>query len=192
MNINNQTNTRRQPSEYKQKQVYINNNIRSKFIRISDDGNGKDLGIMSNQNAQTIARNIGLDLVQLNYIFQQSLSICKICDAGKYFYSIKQKEKEQKKKLKASIQDIKKVSFTIRIEDADFETKIRHIRDFIDDNNKVRIIIKLTRREVYTSLNVGKDLMIKIINRIKDVSELDQTTMMENNLISCQIKPIRK
>lgn len=172
--------------------VFINNNIRTPNIKIIDDGFGTDLGVMPNYKAQLLAKNANLDLVQVTFIQSQALSICKICDYGKYQYLQKQKIKDQQKRNKASIQDIKRLTFTIRIEDADLETKLKHIKEFIAKNCKVRIIIKFTRREVYTSLAMGRTLMNKIIGAVSDVSEVEQFPKQENTLMFCSLKPKSK
>lgn len=111
----------------------------SEVIVISEEG--KNLGRMPAGKARALAKEQGLDLVEVSK--QDGFSLCKIMDEGKWLY-------EQKKKKKAQTHHhshLKEMQFRIRIDTHDFNTKIEHIRRFIEKGHDVRVVVVLKGRE---------------------------------------------
>ena len=180
--MNKYENTQKQ----QQVQVFTNEKIRCKNSRIVDDGDGKQLGVMPTWKAIQLAKSKGLDLMQVG--FNDGVSICKICNYGKFMYEQKQKAKEAKKQAKASIQDVKELSFTIRIDTNDLNVKIRHAKEFLADNCKVKLVVRFSKREMQ-HIDLGKNVIRSVLNELDGIAELDSMPRAEGRQLFCVVKP---
>lgn len=161
----------------------VNGAIRIKEVRvISDDG--KQLGILPTYEAIKIAQDKGLDLVEVQP--NQKPPVCKIMDYGKYKYQQKRKLAEQKKNQK--VIEIKEMKFRPAIEEHDFNTKINHIKSFLDEGNKCRVFIMFKGREI-SHADLGVELMNKIIEATKDVAIVESPAKMENKDLIMLLAP---
>ncbi|WP_456465747.1 translation initiation factor IF-3 [Persephonella sp.] len=146
-------------------ELRVNRQIRAKEVRLIDE-NGQNLGILPVEEALRIAEDKNLDLVEVSP--NANPPVCKIMDYGKYKFEQKKKEKEAKKKQKAKMQNVKEIKFRIKIEDHDYQTKVRHIREFIEEGDKVKVWIWFRGRE-----NIHPELGEKLANRIiQDLSDI--------------------
>lgn len=168
---------------------FVNEQIHSKSVHVVNDGNGNDIGFLPTNVAISKAKQNGLDLVQI--AFSNGVSICRICDHGKFLYEQKQKQKMAKKQAKNSMQDLKEICFSIRIDDNDKNVKINHIKKFLAENCKVKITMQFQKREM-NMLNYGKDIMKSILNELNGIAILDTMPKAENRSIFCIVKPIKK
>jgi translation initiation factor IF-3 len=154
-------------------ELRINNQIRVKEVRLIDD-EGKNLGVVPIEEALGLAREKNLDLVEVSP--NANPPVCKIMDYGKYKFQQKKKEKEAKKKQ--HVQDVKEMKFKLNIEKHDYETKIKHIRDFIQDGDKVRVWIWFRGREnVHPEL--GDKLAQRIIEDVSDIAVVEKSPVKE-------------
>ncbi len=112
------------------------------------------------------ARSRNLDLVEVAP--QANPVVCKIVDFGKYLY---RQEKREKKRAKGG--KLKEIRLTTQIEKHDFETKLRHIRGFLQDENKVRVTVIFRGREIQ-HMSRGRDLLQRIIEGVVDVGKVEQ------------------
>ena len=167
-------------------QVFINDRIRCRNSRVVDDGNGNQLGIMPAINAIEMAKSKNLDLMQIG--FHEGIAICKMCNYGKFMYEQKQKAKEAKKKARANIQDLKEMSFSIRIDDNDKKTKLEHVKKFLADNCKVKLSIFFSKREL-GHFDLGKDMLRSIVTALEGVAEFDTLPRAEGRQLFCIVKP---
>lgn len=113
------------------------------------------------------AKKRGLDLVEVGP--QAEPVVCKILDYGKYRYRQEKREKKQRQRS----QQLKEMRFTSQIEDHDFETKVRHIRRFLEDDDKVRVTVIFRGREI-VHMDRGRELLERLIEKTKDVGKVDQ------------------
>lgn len=113
-----------------------------------------------------VARSRNLDLVEVAP--QANPVVCKIVDFGKYLY---RQEKREKKRTKGG--KLKEIRLTTQIEKHDLETKLRHIREFLQDENKVRVTVIFRGREIQ-HMNRGRDLLQRIIESVADVGKVEQ------------------
>ena len=141
---------------------------------------------MPTWKAIQLAKSKGLDLMQVG--FNDGVSICKICNYGKFMYEQKQKAKEAKKKAKASIQDVKELSFTIRIDTNDLNVKIRHAKEFLADNCKVKLVVRFSKREMQ-HIDLGKNVIRSVLNELDGIAELDSMPRAEGRQLFCVVKP---
>ena len=123
------------------KKPLVNNRIRSPQVRLIDE-TGKQLGIMSAQEALRIAQERNLDLVQVTEKVEPP--VCKIVDYGKYLYSLQKKEKAAKIK---GVSELKGIRLGFNISPHDLETRARQSEKFLKKGDKVRIEMPLRGRE---------------------------------------------
>lgn len=132
-----------------------------------------------------MAREQGLDLVEVSP--KTNPPVCKIMDYGKYKYQIAKKAQEAKKKQ--TVIQLKEMKLGLKIEEHDLMFKIRHIREFLDDGCKVKIIIMFKGREVF-HIDMGDKLAHKIIEAIKDVGDLEQKPKFDGRNIVMVFAPL--
>lgn len=164
--------------------------IRSNSVRVVMD-NG-ETNIMSRDDAVRMAKEMGKNLVQIAFNKSEYPgSICKIIDYSKFKYDQKKKMKEQAKKARAAKQVLKEISFSIRIDDADKARNIEHIRQFLDDGNKVLISVVLARREMDKTA-LATRLIKEVVMSFDGFAEFDSPPQAEGRKISCVLRKIRK
>ena len=145
--------------------------------------NGEQLGIMSSRDAQLIARDAGVDLVEISA--SADPPVVKTIDWGKFQY---QKMKEQSKaKKKAKSSELKQMRLGLKISDNDLNIKIRKIREFLEDGDRVKIMVVFRGREM-AHKELGTVLMDKVIDLLSDVAVLDQQPQMSGRNLSAGIR----
>ena len=122
---------------------------------IGDDG--AQIGVISTQKALELARSKGLDLVEVAATVKPP--VCKIMDFGKYSYEQSKKAKVAKKKQHMVI--LKEMRFRPKTEEHDYQFKLRHVREFLKQGNKVKVFIEFRGREL-----AHKELGTKILDRV--------------------------
>nr|WP_302685993.1 translation initiation factor IF-3 [uncultured Romboutsia sp.] len=165
------------------KELAINEQIRDKEIRVISD-NGEQLGVMSAKEAQTIANNKNLDLVMISP--NANPPVCKIMDYGKYKYEQSRKEKESKKKQK--VVNIKEVRLRPGIEANDLNTKANQAIKFLKKGDKVKVELRFRGRELGHK-NIGKEVMLKFIDIVKEFGEPTKAPAFEGNNMVVMIDP---
>jgi len=128
--------------------IFANREIRSKDVRVID-ANGSNLGVLPYFRALSMAEDQDLDLILINP--QVNPPVCKIGDLGKYKYDLQKRQKEQDKKLRENRIETKEVQLRPGIDKHDLEIKIKHIKEWLDDGDKVKIVIKFRGREIANS-----------------------------------------
>ena len=126
----------------KKKFIRANEQIRIPKVRVINE-KGKNLGILDTSKALEMAKDKGLDLVEVSANVQPS--ICKITDYGKYQYIQEKKERKQKAKQKKS--ELKGVRIGFTTSSHDLETKVKQVEKFLKQGHKVRIEMRLKGRE---------------------------------------------
>lgn len=159
----------------------MNDEIRADRVRVVNP-EGEQLGVMSLEDALQEARRWGLDLVEVAP--QADPVVCKILDYGKYRYRQAKRERRQQQKQ----QKLKEMRFTSQIEDHDFETKVRHIKRFLSDDDKVRVTVIFRGREI-VHMNRGRELMERLIEEVKDVGKVDQGPTQRGRSLQMMLIP---
>ncbi len=137
--------------------------IRASDVRIIDE-NKEQMGVKPLSEALAIAQERGLDLVEVAP--QANPPVCRVMDYGKFLYELHKKAQEAKKHQK-QIQ-VKEIKFRPKISIHDYNFKIRHVKRFLTDGNKVKITVMLRGRE-----KAKPELADVILERVfKDVEEL--------------------
>lgn len=139
---------------------------------------------MSAKEAQTIANNKNLDLVMISP--NANPPVCKIMDYGKYKYEQSRKEKESKKKQK--VVNIKEVRLRPGIEANDLNTKANQAIKFLKKGDKVKVELRFRGRELGHK-DIGKEVMIKFIDIVKEFGEPTKAPAFEGNNMVVMIDP---
>ncbi len=132
-----------------------------------------------------MARDQGLDLVEVSP--KTVPPVCKIMDYGKYKYQIAKKAAEAKKKQ--TVIQLKEMKLGLKIEEHDLAFKMKHMREFLDDGCKVKIIIMFKGREVFHQ-DMGYGLAQRIIDSAKDVGDLEQKPKFDGRNIVMVFAPL--
>ncbi|MCB1528689.1 MAG: translation initiation factor IF-3 [Hyphomicrobiaceae bacterium] len=146
----------------------INDAIRVREVRLIDE-TGDNVGVVGRQDAQERANAAGLDLVEVSPDAQPP--VCKIMDYGKYKFEQQKKAAEARKKQK--IVEIKEIKMRPAIDDHDYDVKIRAIKRFFEDGDKVKVTLRFRGREM-----AHQDLGMAVLQRVK--AELEGIAKVES------------
>jgi len=161
----------------------INREIKGeKFRIISPDSS--QLGVMSRNQALERAEDYGMDLIEIAP--QADPPVCRIMDYGKYTYELQKKEKIQKKNQQK--QQLKEIRFKPRTDTHDYNFKMKHAREFIEDGNKVKATVMFRGREM-AHKDIGADLLAKFIQDMSDIAKLDNEIKFEGRNLSVIMSP---
>ena len=161
-----------------------NNRIVSAEVQvISSDG--QNLGILNTQEAITIAKNEGLDLIEIAQ--NAKPPVCKIMDIGKYKYDAQKKANKAKKKQKKI--EIKEIKLRPVTEIHDYTFKIKNAQKFLSKGDKVKFTIKFKGRELQHS-NLGDELMQKIKTDMERLGKVELQPKFDGKQMIMIIQPI--
>ncbi len=151
----------------------MNEQINSPTVRLIDE-RGNQVGIVNKFEAIRRADEAGLDLVEV--AAGASPPVCKILDYGKFKYEIQKKEAEARKKQK--IIQVKEIKMRPGIDVHDYEVKMRSIRGFLDDGDKVKVTLRFRGREM-AHQELGAKLLDRVQNDLKELAKVEQTPKLE-------------
>ncbi|MBU1184842.1 MAG: translation initiation factor IF-3 [Proteobacteria bacterium] len=155
------------------KDLRINREIRSSSVRVIDV-EGNQLGVILLADALAEAAKAGLDLVEVSPT--AAPPVCRIMDYGKFRYQ--QSKKVQISKKSQTVIQVKEIRLRPKTEEHDLEVKIKHIRKFLEQRNKVKITMMFRGREIaYTEL--GRKIMEDIKETLADGAAIDQHPRLE-------------
>jgi translation initiation factor IF-3 len=164
----------------------INEQIRVPEVRLIDD-EGQQVGIVPIAQAQAMAEQKGLDLVEVAP--QAKPPVCKIMDYGKYQFQQKKKAGEAKKKQKVIL--VKEVQFRPRIDDHDYNFKKNHVLRFLDDGAKVKAIVRFRGREM-AHMELGRAILDRLLADIEGKGAAEAVPSLQGNRMSIVIAPSDK
>ena len=164
----------------------INQFITASEVRVVHDKKGS-LGIMNIKDAIVLAREEDSDLVEI--VPNANPPVCKIINYGKYKFELQKKNKEAKKKQK--LVQLKEIKMRPQISVHDYNFKMKHIREFLDEGNKVKITIMFRGREM-AHTEFGHDLVDKIIKDLENEASTEKPPKMEGRNLSAVLNPVNK
>ena len=144
-------------------------------IRVIDD-TGQQLGIMAPPQALTIARQKGLDLVEISPTAVPP--VCRIMDYGKYAYQEQKRAREAKKHQK--IIEVKEIKFRPKVDEHDYQFKRNHIQRFIEEGDKVKATIFFRGREM-AHPEIGRRILERLVQELADLAIAETMPRMEGN-----------
>ena len=162
-----------------------NHQIRISPVRVIDQDENQ-LGVIPTDDAKKLARDAGLDLVEVAPNARPP--VCRILDYGKWRYQ--QQKKDDKSKSKQS--QLKEVKFrTVRIGDHDRDIKVNRARDFLDEGHKVQFTLQFRGREM-AHQELGRDLLMKVKELLGDVAKVEQDLRMQGRRMGMVLAPEKK
>ena len=144
-------------------------------MRVIDD-TGQQLGIMPPQQALTIARQKGLDLVEI--AATASPPVCRIMDFGRYQYQEQKRARQAKKHQK--IIEVKEIKFRPKVDEHDYQFKKKHIERFLAEGDKVKATIFFRGREM-AHPEIGRRILERLIDDLGEVAIAETTPRQEGN-----------
>ncbi|MCI6713054.1 MAG: translation initiation factor IF-3 [Clostridium sp.] len=148
--------------------------------------NGEQLGVKSKQDALTLASYAGFDLVLMSD--SANPPVCKIMDYNKFRYEKKKKTKEQQKKQRETMIDIKEYRLSVTIDVHDFDTRVRNARKSLEKGDKVKASIRFKGRQI-THPELARDVLIKFYNELSDIADIELQPKLDGKTMFMQITP---
>jgi translation initiation factor IF-3 len=161
----------------------VNEEIRAPQVRLIDE-NGEMQGVMSARDAWLRAQAVGLDLLEISPNAEPP--VVKILDFGKYKYELQKKRNEAKKKQK--VIEIKEIKVRPNIDENDYQVKMRAMKSFIDEGDKVKVTLRFRGREM-AHQEIGIRVLERIKNEMDPTSKVEQMPRMENRQMVMVLTP---
>jgi|SoiMethySBSTD1v2_1073268.scaffolds.fasta_scaffold02444_3 translation initiation factor IF-3 len=164
-------------------QIRVNHRIRVPEVRVVAD-DGSNLGVLPTNEALRRAQERGLDLVEVNP--KASPPVCKILDFGKYKYEEKKKQRDAKRKQ--TVVEVKEIKIRPKTDDHDIDVKVRAIRKFIEQGNKVKVTCRFRGREIMHPQRAEMQLVL-IVSKVEDMVNVEQRPTMEARTMAVLLAP---
>jgi len=167
-------------------QTRVNERIRIREVRLIDEA-GEQVGIIQTRDALEMARERGLDLVEVapNAV----PPVCRLMDYGKYRYEQSRKERESRKNQ--HIVELKEVRIRPKIDDHDLETKGRQAAKFLDAGDKVKLVVTFRGREM-AHPDIGKGLLDQLADLLRTHGSIEQTPRLEGRAMVMMMNPLKQ
>jgi len=148
------------------------------------DADGSQLGILRTDEALRRAEEAGFDLVEVSP--KAMPPVCKIMDFGKFKYETAKKTKEARKHQ--STVTVKEIKFRPKTDDHDLDFKVKHIRRFLLEGNKAKLVVVFRGREIVHP-ETGQDVLKRVMELTNDIAQVEQNPMMEGRRMLMIIAP---
>jgi len=160
------------------KRLRVNHYIRAREVRVIDE-NGKQLGIMPTYVALKKAQELGMDLVEVAP--HTNPPVCKIMDYSKFKYLQEKREKEIRKHKRMA--EMKEIHMRPSISDHDLQTKLEHVKEFLNHGHRTKIVIRFMGREREFIQENSQKLVEKIRQELYEVGTLEMPHIDENKVV---------
>jgi translation initiation factor IF-3 len=166
--------------------IRINDRIRAREIRVIDE-NGEQLGILPPFEALKIARERGLDLVEVSP--NAVPPVCRIQDYGRFLYEKEKSERAAKKKQKVIV--VKEVKFSVTVDEHDYQTKKNQAVKFLAGGDKVKASLRFRGRQM-AHRDLGYNIINRLIQDIGDAGIVEFMPRMEGTILHAILAPSKK
>ena len=161
----------------------VNRDIRAVQVQLIDS-EGQNRGVVNLADAQALAEEASLDLVEI--VPNATPPVCKILDFGKFRFLEQKKSSEARKRQK--IVEIKEIKLRPGIDDHDYEVKMRSMRRFFDEGDKVKVTLRFRGREM-AHQEIGVRVLERIRTEMDPVTKVEQMPRMENRQMVMVLSP---
>ena len=161
----------------------VNDEIRAPQVRLIDQ-DGEMQGVMTARDAWLRAQSVGLDLLEISP--NADPPVVKILDFGKYKYELQKKKNEAKKKQK--VIEIKEIKVRPNIDENDYQVKLRAMKSFIEEGDKVKVTLRFRGREM-AHQEIGVRVLERIRSEMDPMSKVEQMPRMENRQMVMVLTP---
>jgi translation initiation factor IF-3 len=145
---------------------------------------GKMMGVMNTHEARRMAQDLDLDLVEVNP--KANPPVCKIMDFGRFKYEEKKKQAEARKRQTQIA--LKEIKLRPKTDDHDIEFKIKHVRRFLEEGNKVKITVRFRGREI-THPETARRQIDLIVEAVDDLGSVETTARLEGRTMTAILAP---
>ena len=166
--------------------IRINDRIRAREIRVIDE-NGEQMGILAPFEALRIARERGLDLVEVSP--NAVPPVCRIQDYGRFLYDKEKSDRAARKKQKVIV--VKEVKFSVTVDEHDYQTKKNQAVRFLTEGDKVKASLRFRGRQM-AHRELGYAIINKLIQDIGDAGIVEFMPRMEGTILHAIIAPSKK
>lgn len=164
----------------------INQYVKGLELRVVD-AEGKQIGVMSKQAALDLGRERGVDLVEIAPMAKPP--VAKLIDFKKFKYMEAKKEREGR--VKSGKVELKEIRFTPFIAAGDYNSRIAKIREYFEDGDRVKIVVKFTGRQI-TRVDFGKDLIARIVSDLREDASADGEPKLQGKQLFVLLNPAKK
>ncbi len=161
----------------------VNEDIRTPKVRLVDD-TGDMVGVVAVEEALERAADVGLDLVEISP--NADPPVCKILDYGKFKYEAQKKRNEARKKQR--IIDVKEIKMRPNIDDHDYEVKMRSMRRFLGDGDKVKVTLRFRGREL-AHQDIGMRVLQRVQDDLQELAKVEAFPKMEGRQMVMVVAP---
>jgi len=161
----------------------VNEEIRSPQVRLIDQ-EGEMIGVMTARDAMLRAFAVGMDLLEISP--NADPPVCKILDYGKFKYEQQKKKNEAKKKQK--VIEIKEIKVRPNIDENDYQVKMRAMKSFIEEGDKVKVTLRFRGREM-AHQEIGIRVLERIRGELDALTKVEQMPRMENRQMVMVLSP---
>lgn len=168
-------------NDKKGNQYRVNEQIRAREVRIVNDGGST---VMPTKQALDMAREEGVDLVEISPNAQPP--VCRIIDYSKFLYQQKKRAKEMK--AKQVKQEVKEIRFGPQTDEHDYNFKLKHAKEFLEEGNKVRAYVFFRGRSILFK-EQGEVLLLRFANDLEEYGKVDQLPSLEGKKMFLYMSP---
>jgi translation initiation factor IF-3 len=164
----------------------INDRIRARQVRLIG-ADGAQLGLVPLPEALTRARELELDLVEV--AANTDPPVCKIMDFGKWRYEQDQRRKESRRKATNVV--VKEMKFRPKIDEHDYDTKMKHVERFLGEGSKVKLTIMFRGREM-AHPEIGRRILERVAERVAELAAVESAPRQDGRNMTMVLNPLRK
>lgn len=172
-------------NDQNKEQHRINERIRVPEVRIV--GDNVTNGIYATSKALQMAEDMGFDLVEISSTANPP--VCKIIDYQKFLYQLKKRQKEQKAKAVKIV--VKEIRFGPQTDDHDYNFKLRHAKEFLEEGAKVKAYVFFKGRSILFK-EQGEVLLLRFANDLEELGKLEQMPVLEGKRMTIMLSPLSK
>ena len=163
----------------------INFRIDAREVRLID-AQGNMIGVVATRDALARAEEAGLDLVEIAPT--AAPPVCKILDYGKFKYETQKKANAARKKQR--VIEVKEIKMRPGIDDNDYNIKMKKVREFIDEGDKVKVTMRFRGREM-AHQHLGMDVLTKVRDEVLDLGKVEQMPRLEGRQMVMVMAPLK-
>jgi len=142
---------------------------------------------MATSEALALAQGKGLDLVEVSP--NADPPVCRIMDYGKFKYE--QQKRQQEAKKKQTIIQIKEVKFRPKTDEHDYQTKLKHIRRFLEDGDRCKVAVFFRGREIVHK-DRGQTMLDRVVTDTADIAKVESPALAEGRTLVMMLTPVKK
>lgn len=148
---------------------------------------GQQVGILSTEEALALAVEQGLDLVEVAPNAEPP--VCRVMDYGKYKYE--QQKKQQEARKKQTVVQIKEIKVRPKTDDHDFNTKVKHVRRFLEEGDRCKVTVFFRGREIVHK-DRGENILTRVVQAVEDIAKVEQEPRAEGRTLFLLLAPKAK